>query len=531
MKSTEKRSSCATAVFGKNMIVMTVVLTMLSACSPSNKPSGEAKQDPSKTDISSSLKGGQKDAGIGLDQHEIADKDSNDKDKLDKNASDKVDADKTVSTSSSGKAKEPESSSATEKKDSNSNSRVANSGKVNINLADLPSDVPICTVAGIEIKVGDYKRTLRIQQIQNNQAILTDPNTKEKLLQEAKARGIGLSQQEKNKLLEAAHRQKGQDQKQFQDFLKQTKLTQKQFDDNILDTGLAFRTSDSIIEEKLLPDLVNRALLSQAAEEAGGEKEAMNKYLAFKHTRQYDALLEQTGLSTDALREELLQTELAKMQVAKLESQAKVSNADIHKLYDLNKKQLKHDERIRLSTILIICPENDIGPIASVRNQVLRANPKLSGKELDATVVKVMDQQKQKALECLQKAKAGADFAKLANESSNEPETQVKKNGGDLGFIERKNVIPALGDLVWSLKVGEVLPQIVKSELGFNVYKVTGKDKAGDFKYDELKPKLELLARQAKFQQVMAEWLDHRRRVVRVEFSPKFLAIANQSSK
>ncbi len=372
---------------------------------------------------------------------------------------------------------------------------------------------------------------LRIQQIQANQTIVTDPSAKAKLLDEAKRRGIALSQEEKTKLAQAAHQEKGHYLKEFQAFLKQSKSTEQQFDNEVNQTGLAFKTSNAIIEESLLPDLVNRALLSQAAREAGGEKAAINKYLAFKHSRQYNALLQQTGLSNDALKEEMVKAELAKIQLAKLETQSRVSNADVHQLYDSNRKQLKHAERIRLSTILIACPENNVGPILSVRNQVLRANSKLSGKELDATVAKIMEQAKRKTLICLAEAKAGTDFAKLANENSNDPDTQVKKTGGDLGFLEKKDIIPALAEPVWKLKAGEVLPQIVKSDLGYNIYKVTGKDPAGNFKFEEVKPRLELLARQAKLQQVIAQWLEHRRKVVRVEFTPKFLAIANDSAK
>jgi parvulin-like peptidyl-prolyl isomerase len=399
--------------------------------------------------------------------------------------------------------------------------------KVSINLNDMPSDTPICSVAGTDIKVADYKRMLVIQQIQANQAIVSDPGTRARLLAEAKRRGLSLSQEEKTKLLHAAHQQKGQDPKQFQEFLKQQKATEQQFDDEVLQTGLAFKTSNTIIEEALLSDLVNRALLAQAAQEAGGQSQATNNYVAFKRTPQYKALVQQTGLPEDALKEEMINAELAKVQLSKLESQIKVSDAELKKLYEANKKDLRHAERIRLSTVLIACPENDIGPISSVRKQVMRANPKLTGKELDATVAQILEQCQQKALICLGQAKAGSDFAKLANENSDDPVTRTKKTGGDLGFMEKKAIIPGLSEAVWTLKSGQVLPQIVKSELGFNIYKVTGREAAGEYKYELVRPRLELLAKQAKLQQATAQWLDKRRKIVRVEFTQKFLTLAN----
>ena len=407
----------------------------------------------------------------------------------------------------------------------------ADKSKVNINLNDLPNDVPICSVAGSSITVGDYKRMMRIQQSQANQAIVGNPATKAKLLEEATKRGISLSNEEKQKLVEAAHHQKGADAKQFQEFLKQSKTTEQQFDNEIMLTGLAFKTSNALIEATLLPDLVNRELLGQAAKEFGGDKTALNKYVNFKKTKNYELLLAQTGLPDDALKDEIIKAETAKVQLAKLESQVKITDADVKKLYDLNKAKFKHGDRIKLSTILIMCPEKDIGPIASVKSQLTKANPKASEKEIDAATANFIDQAKQKALILLGRAKEGGDFAKLANENSNDPVTKLNKNGGDMGFIEKKDIIPALGDLVWKLKPGQLLDQVVKSDLGYNIYKVTAKEPAGALKFEEVKDQLKALAKQAKFQQTMAQWLDQRKKIVRIEFTPKFMALTNSSTR
>lgn len=400
-------------------------------------------------------------------------------------------------------------------------------GKVNINLADLSNDLPICMVAGNEIRVGDYKRMLRLQQIQANQNIVLNPTVRAQLIAEAKKRNLELTGEEKAKLLEAAHQQKGQSPAEFKEFLKKTNATEAQFDADILQTGLAFKTSNMMIENALLPEMVNRELLAQAAKSSGKEKEAMNFYLSFKHSKQFSQLEQQTGLSQDQIRDEIVKEELAKLQIKTLESKAAVSDAEVKKSYDEHKELFKHDERIRLSTILIACPEHDIGPIQSVRNQVIKANPKLEGKQLDDAVNQVMEAAKQKALILLGQAKGGTDFGKLANENSNEPLTVAKKNGGDMGFIDKRAMIPALADPVFKLKSGQVLDQIVKSELGYNVYKCTGKEAPGYLKYQDVKPQLEALSKQAKLQQVIANWLNDRRKIVKVEFTPKFLAIAN----
>src|SRR5262249_43462471 len=150
----------------------------------------------------------------------------------------------------------------------------------------------------------DYKRMLRIQQIQMNQKIIADPNTKASLVAEARKRGIELTPAEKSRLVETAHKEKGSDPKQFQEFLKKNNATEKQFDDEVMLSGLAFKMSNAVVESTLLSDLVNRELLAQAAREGGGEKDAMNQYLAFKHSKNYDVLLQQTQLGPEGLKDE-----------------------------------------------------------------------------------------------------------------------------------------------------------------------------------------------------------------------------------
>ncbi len=507
------------------LLAAIAALALLSSCaSKYEEPPKASKPAESKSETNTTNTGNTSSAGSVNSTNSAEKNSSTEADKKETKSS----AAQDTSTSIASNPTSTSASSPTGSAGVNSNAAGAPS---RVNLNTLPNDVPICSVGGNEIKVGDYKRMLRISQIQMNQKIVSDPLTKAGLLQQAKPLGIELTAEEKSKLLEAAHKEKGADPKQFQEFLKSANATEKQFDDEVLASGLAFKVSNAIIERSLLGDLVNRELLAQAAKESGGEKDAMNQYLSFKHSKNYDAMLQQTSLSPDGLRDEMVKANLAKFQLSKLEAQVKLSDAELKKLYDANKKQLKHGERIRLSTILILCPEKDIGPIGSVRTQLMRSNPKLSSAELDAAVSQYLEQAKQKALIVLGQAKSNLDFAKLANENSMDPDTMAKKNGGDMGFLERTQIIKPLADEVFKLKQGEVLGQVVKSDLGYNIYKVTAKQGPGELSYSEVKPLLTMQAKQAKLQQTLAQWLESRRKNTNVAFSPKFISIANQGAK
>ncbi len=82
---------------------------------------------------------------------------------------------------------------------------------------------------------------------------------------------------------------------------------------------------------------------------------------------------------------------------------------------------------------------------------------------------------KVKADELYSKAKGGADFAKLANENSQDDASA--KKGGDLGYIKKGDMVPQFEQAAFNMKVGEISEPVL-SQFGWHVIKVEGK-KAG----------------------------------------------------
>src|SRR5512138_1163292 len=103
---------------------------------------------------------------------------------------------------------------------------------------------------------------------------------------------------------------------------------------------------------------------------------------------------------------------------------ATVSPDDVRRYYEDNEQQYSTPEQVRASHILLKTQDKD-----------------------DAAV-------KKQAEDLLAKAKAGADFAKLATQYSEDEATKVK--GGDLDFFPKGQMVPEFDKVAFSLKPGEI---------------------------------------------------------------------------
>jgi peptidyl-prolyl cis-trans isomerase C len=82
----------------------------------------------------------------------------------------------------------------------------------------------------------------------------------------------------------------------------------------------------------------------------------------------------------------------------------------------------------------------------------------------------------------------GEDFAKLANELTEDP--SGKANGGDLGFFSKEQMVPEFSDTAFGLEKGKISGP-VKTQFGWHVIKVEETRVKPQPKFDEVKPQIE----------------------------------------
>jgi peptidyl-prolyl cis-trans isomerase C len=77
----------------------------------------------------------------------------------------------------------------------------------------------------------------------------------------------------------------------------------------------------------------------------------------------------------------------------------------------------------------------------------------------------------EEAQDILEQLKAGGDFSEIAKEKSTGPSAA---QGGDLGYLTKGTIIPEIEEVVFALEVEE-LSEVVKSDYGFHILKITEK--------------------------------------------------------
>lgn len=392
-------------------------------------------------------------------------------------------------------------------------------------LDKVKDSFTICSVNDTPLTMGEYRRQLKAQQQQMQSSLTVNPQVRVELLRMARERKISLTDSEKKQMLDRALALRKGGTKAFTKMLKDNKISQADFDKEVLEMGLACKTSKELIEDSLIRQLINRQLLCSAAKANGFSKQALKSYSEAKQTPQYLQSLQSSGLTAEAAEQEVIKNELCTLMINKIESASSVSDADLRKFYDDNKARLKHGPRVRLSQILIKAPVQDQAGLISLMTQLHKAHPELKDAELNKLVETKIAEQKQKADSLFIRARSGADFAELANQNTEDVPAISAKNGGDLGFQEEGSIPEVFLNQLKTVKVGEVTPQLVQSPIGFHIIKLTAREPAGMLPYDECKEKIKGFLAEQKSRQAVQKWLTEQRLTAKITLSPDFQAL------
>lgn len=145
----------------------------------------------------------------------------------------------------------------------------------------------------------------------------------------------------------------------------------------------------------------------------------------------------------DLMKENLVATE----ELHKIEGDIKLTDADVQKAYDENKKDY---EQVKARHILIAFKGS---PAAQKdKKQLTEAEAKAKAEEIRKELVA-----------------HPAKFAEIAKKESDDVESG--KNGGDLGSFQHGQMVPEFEQAAFAAKPGEITP-VVKTQFGYHIIQV-----------------------------------------------------------
>lgn len=237
------------------------------------------------------------------------------------------------------------------------------------------------------------------------------------------------------------------------------------------------------VQKNILDQLVLQHLLLQEAAKVGiavTDEVVNQRYEAFKAQRP-DVPEEQVK---PFIKNELMIQQMIEQEIV---SKITVSDEEMQQYYEEKKAQFKEPEQVQASHILV-----QVAPDASQEDK------DAAKAEIDAILVQLNE---------------GKDFAELAKEHSDCPS---KEQGGDLGFFARGMMVKSFEDVAFGLDEGGI-SDIVETQFGYHIIKLTGKKAERDVPFDEVKDQLKQGLFQQKRNTEIMSWINTMKEQAQIE--------------
>ena len=216
-----------------------------------------------------------------------------------------------------------------------------------------------------------------------------------------------------------------------------------------------------ILDELIVDKLISRKASSVEIKDADLETEIGRVKSQFPSEDVFKAEMTKAGETESSFRDSVKKMmQQQKWMEDQIGDKASVSDDDIKKFYDENKKEFEHPELVRASHILIRVPEDaDDKTVAEKK------------KAADAALERVTSKKE--------------DFTAVAKEVSEEP--GAKESGGDLNFFPKDRMVPEFANAAFAMKKGDISKEPVRTKFGWHIINVTDRKDSGTMPYDGVK--------------------------------------------
>lgn len=392
-----------------------------------------------------------------------------------------------------------------------------------IRKENLGEQVVIFKIGNESVNVGDFKNSFKAMQAQMKLLLNQTPGMEERMVEQAKRLNISLTPEEQSKLISMAHQRGGEN---LEKTLKEQGVSIAEFDKQVLQMGLALKVITSTVEQSCLNQLITKCLLIDGAYKAGLAKAAYSNYVDYKGTAEYQEILKVTDITPTQLQEQIIKEGLAEAMQDKILSEIKIKDKDVFDFYNQEKERFKGEGLVHWSQIFFASPKAELKRNPQMIGYIKSADPKMT----DAEIAKRLEDgeviQKKKALYDLRLVLSGADFAKLANEDTDDREAKQAKSGGDMGYmsqaeLESSEVFAPISKALNAMQPNQVFPQLVETPYGWHIVKLINRPKVL-VPFSEIKDGLKASLIAKSKEAIIKQWIAKQQEVKSLEIAKEF---------
>jgi parvulin-like peptidyl-prolyl isomerase len=250
---------------------------------------------------------------------------------------------------------------------------------------------------------------------------------------------------------------------------------------------LRVEAMDLMIEQELIKQAAERERIDVDVEEVDKQMEELRA--VFDNDDQFRMKLKDEGFTEESFRRHVERMAAAKIYLDRIRADASdVRDAEVEQFYAENPDRLTLPERVR------------------VRHILLKWKP-MGTQDDRAAIRKQMEP-------ILERARAGEDFAALAEEFSEDSAT--KAAGGDTGLFHRGTMVPAFEDVAFSLQPGEISDP-VDTVFGVHILKLEEHQASRLLPLDDVREQLRDYVREEKMEGAVEAKIDELRAAADIE--------------
>jgi peptidyl-prolyl cis-trans isomerase C len=202
----------------------------------------------------------------------------------------------------------------------------------------------------------------------------------------------------------------------------------------------------------------------------------------------FEKALKDRGMTVDSLRKDArIDLSVTKLMEAETGVLPGPSDLEAKSYYEKNPDRFKQEESVRASHILV-----------RVDEKADAATKKRARAEIDSV---------------LKQAKAGADFAKLAQQHSQDGSAA---QGGDLNYFSKGQMVPAFDKVAFELKPGQI-SGVVTTQFGYHVIKVVDHKPGRTVPFEESEPQIKQFLGEQKKQQHTEAFIEGLKKKSKIE--------------